>query len=174
MATLKDNMMSDRNIPVWLLDVDGVINASKPDKVWNDIATDYAYGGTGRYYLKWSPTLISRIRDMHLSGRVEVVWCTTWCDYAHNLEKLWELPKLNRAFTDYDENRSVTNVKVMAAHGVLNRGRRLIWTDDDVVPRMQHLFADEIDNGNALLIGPDEWFGLTKFDIMNIERFIGE
>lgn len=156
---------------MWLLDVDGVINVDKPNAVWDSIAEGHAIADHKWYRMRWAPLLIRHIRDMHVLGLVEVVWCTTWCDYAHNLEELWQLPKLKRAFTDFDINSSVTHMKVGAASNVLDSGRRLIWTDD-VVPRKKHLFTEEIAAGNALLIGPDAWFGLTNTHITRIKTFI--
>lgn len=72
---------------VWLLDVDGGINANRPgwngpsrkSQVWSD--TDQM-----SYFARWAPALIDRIRPLHESGAVAVRWCTTWCPDAHRLE----------------------------------------------------------------------------------------
>ena len=121
--------------PVWLLDVDGVINASEPGwggpphkgGVWS--AVDQY-----EYTLHWAPRLIDRIRDLHWNGTVEIVWCTTWCAEADTLERLWSLPSLGRAFTAPLRGSEASAAKLAAARKVLAEGRRLIWTDDLEVP----------------------------------------
>lgn len=71
--------------PVWLLDVDGVLNASRP-----------GWGGPGRaaqvtvdgcsLRLRWEPKTIACVRTLHLGAIVEVQWCTTWCPFVEVLE----------------------------------------------------------------------------------------
>ncbi|MEU1763329.1 hypothetical protein [Micromonospora sp. NPDC005652] len=74
--------------PVWLLDVDGVINASRPG--WNAVPwKGYAYDRATEYKIRWAPQLIARIYELHRAGLVEIRWCSTWCAYADQLERLF-------------------------------------------------------------------------------------
>lgn len=132
-------MIADQ--PVWLLDVDGVINANRPgwgapprrESVWSP--TDRQ-----SYLLRWAPALIDRIRDLHARGAVEVRWCTTWCHEASILENLWRLPVLARAITvsPMPRGSDCWPHKIAAAQAVLDAGRRLIWTDDEAIPAGFH------------------------------------
>ncbi|MDT5033211.1 MAG: hypothetical protein QOC94_3382 [Actinoplanes sp.] len=163
-----------RRPPVWLLDVDGVLNASRPGwdgtpqrrSVWS--RTDQA-----SYPLRWSPVLIDRIRALHVDGRAEVRWCTTWCPDADELEHLWRLPELERALTADPMPRGVAcwPLKLAAARAVLADGRRLIWTDDDAQPKPGPDRDELTANGLALLIAPRPNRGLSPQDLDRIEAF---
>jgi hypothetical protein len=158
--------------PVWLLDVDGVINASKP-----------GWGGpprTGRcwsnsdnyeYTMRWAPPLIERIRRLHKTGTVELRWCTTWCADATALERLWMLPPLERAFPDPLREGAASVAKLAAARRVLADGRRLIWTDDTEVPQGGDVHDELTASGRALLIRPRGSIGLQPEHLDRIEAF---
>ncbi|WP_238010122.1 hypothetical protein KZZ52_19980 [Dactylosporangium sp. AC04546] len=156
--------------PVWLLDVDGVINVKQPAwhaKPWTGTACDARL----EYRMRWAPQLTTRIRQLHRAGVVEVRWCTTWCAYADQLERLFRLPVLDRAFTDDLDGDDVPPVKLAAARAVLAEGRRLVWTDDAEVPEPGPLFDELAAGGRALLIRPDARRGLTPADVDAIEAF---
>ena len=166
--------MIDVEKPVWLLDVDGVVNTTDPgwggppggSLVWS--AADHM-----SYLLCWAPLLVDRIRALHAGGKVEVRWCTTWCPEAERLEQLWQLPELARALTADPMPRGAEcrPLKLEAAWSVLAEGRRLIWTDDEALPPpgpdRDELTAD----GRALLIEPRAARGLQPADLDLIESF---
>ncbi len=166
--------MIDVEKPVWLLDVDGVVNTTRPgggapprrSLVWS--GTDNT-----SYTMRWSPLLVDRIRSLHTGGRVEVRWCTTWCPEAERLERLWRLPELARALDADPMPRGAQcwPLKLDAAWSVLAEGRRLIWTDDEALPppgpERDELTAD----GRALLIAPRANRGLQSTDLHLIEKF---
>lgn len=159
--------------PVWLLDVDGVINASRPG--WSAAPRKgYAYAAGHEYKMRWAPALITRIRDLHKAGTVEVRWCTTWCAYADQLERLWALPPLDRAFTDDVNGDAAAFAKLAAARHVLDTGRRLIWTDDTEVPLYGEIHDELIADGRALLIRPKGSTGLQPEHLDLIETFARE
>lgn len=166
--------MTDVGKPVWLLDVDGVINATRPgwggpprrSHVWSS-------ADNTSYVLRWSPALIDRIRTLHGSGTLEARWCTTWCPEAERLEELWRLPELVRALHADPMPRGAQcwPLKLAAARAILAEGRRLIWTDDEALPPpgpdRDELTADN----RALLIAPRPSRGLQPEDLDHIERF---
>ncbi|WBB94103.1 hypothetical protein [Verrucosispora sp. WMMC514] len=155
--------------PVWHLDVDGVINVSRPG--WGAAPrTGYAYAAGRGWKMRWAPALITRIRDLHKAGTVEVRWCTTWCAYADQLERLWALPPLVRAFTEDINGDAASLAKLAAARQVIAEGRRLIWTDDTEVPRWGEVH-DELVFGGALLIRPRGSIGLQPEHLDQIEAF---
>ncbi|SCL33049.1 hypothetical protein GA0074692_3478 [Micromonospora pallida] len=158
--------------PIWLLDVDGVLNVTSPawggvpdrHQVWS-AADSYAY----RFC--WAPGLIDRIHDLHRDGVVEVVWCTTWCAEADLLERLWALPALRRAFTAPFRDAEASAAKLAAARQVLADGRRLVWTDDLEVPTGGPVYDELTAHGRALLIRPATSHGLRRRHLNEIEIF---
>src|SRR5687768_389378 len=111
--------MTDEKLPpIWLLDVDGVINASRPG--WGAAPrTGYAYAGRSEFKIRWAPALLQRIRKLHSEGLVEIQWCTTWCAFADQLERLFKLPPLGRAFTEEINGRAAAAAKLSSAWSVL-------------------------------------------------------
>lgn len=109
--------------PVWLLDVDGVLNASKPG--WGGPPRKTNVAGLT---IRWAPPLVARIRTLHASGVVEVRWSTTWCGYPDQLADLGTLFHLDleSAFGDRPMSKTWADLKVEAAMGVLTEGRRLV------------------------------------------------
>jgi hypothetical protein len=160
--------------PVWLLDVDGVINTIKPG--WGAAPRkSLVWSGADNtsYVLRWSPLLVDRIRALHDGGRVEVRWCTTWCPEAERLESLWRLPTLARAL-DADpmpRGPQCWPLKLAAARQVLAEGRRLIWTDDEALPAPGPERDELTTDGRALLIAPRANRGLQPADLHLIEKF---
>ncbi|GAA2526220.1 HAD domain-containing protein [Pilimelia columellifera] len=157
--------------PIWLLDVDGVINATKPE--WGAAPhRGDAWAGTTSWRMRWAPALLDRLRALRSAGRVEIVWCSTWCAYADQLERLFRLPALDRAFTDPVVGPEADRLKIEAARKVLRGGRRLVWTDDEAVPEPGSLLHDELTaDGRALLIRPQPRVGLSREDMDKIEAF---
>lgn len=158
------------NRPVWLLDVDGVLNATRPG--WSAAPkTAMAYDKGIGWRLRWAPALLDRVRLVIASGLVDVRWCTTWCNAADQLERLFRFPELPRALSPEDLFIDKDRAKLDAALSVVDAGQRLIWTDDDVIPVAGPERAKLIDAG-ALLIAPKSRYGLTRAHIDEIEVFI--
>jgi hypothetical protein len=158
--------MSDA-APVWLLDVDGVINVKRPG--WGAApfhGQAHALGVVWR--LRWAPALTARIRRLHRDGVLEVRWCSTWCAWPAEIERVLRMPGLDRAFGDVPD---ASVAKLAAARAVLLGGRRLVWTDDDEVPEPGPLHDELTAGGRALLIRPDPRRGLTPEDLDAIEAF---
>jgi len=157
--------------PVWLLDVDGVINGHPRFAGWGRPPVKTSPGPV--YY---EPQLIDRIRALHQSGTVEVRWSTTWCGYPVQLKQLGEVLGLDlaSAFGDRPMSKTWADLKVDAALAVLAEGRRLIWTDDSEVDAGRRLFpeiAAAEAEGRALLIEPVSQRGLQPEHVDQIEEF---
>lgn len=157
--------------PVWLLDIDGVINANRPG--WSTAPRKVSCAGLT---IRWAPTLIVRIRQLHRAGHVDIRWSSTWCGYPAQLDELStrfgvEFPL---AFGDRPPSKTWADLKVEAAIDVLSCGQRLVWTDDDEVDAARHLFpqlAEAEADGRALLIAPRSSRGLQPGDLDAIEAF---
>jgi hypothetical protein len=163
-----------RRPPVWLMDVDGVLNVSHPG--WGGAPQrQFVWSQTDQttYPMRWAPVLIDRIRSLHVDGRVEIRWCTTWCPDADELERLWRLPELERALVADPMPRGAAcwPLKLAAAKAVLADGRRLIWTDDDALPKPGAARDELTAGGLALLIAPRPRRGLRPDDLDRIEAF---
>ncbi|WP_218061856.1 HAD domain-containing protein [Planobispora rosea] len=159
------------NRPVWLLDVDGVINATRPG--WGAAPRSAtAYSGDIAYRLRWAPALIERIRALHRAGSVEIRWCSTWCADAEQVERLLALPRLARCWSDRPSADTAATAKLAAARDILAQGRRLIWTDDVEVPTSGPIHDELTHDGRALLIAPSPGRGLQPEHLDAIEAFI--
>lgn len=163
-----------RRPPVWLLDVDGVVNVARP--VWHEQPQhQHVWSPTDQvaYQMRWAPELIDRVRSLHVDGKVELRWCTTWCLDADVLEELWDLPRLERSLTADPMPRGADcwPLKLAAAQGVLADGRRLIWTDDDALPKPGPVRDELLAGGLALLLAPKPHRGLRPEDLDRIESF---
>ncbi|HYN94711.1 MAG TPA: hypothetical protein VES42_12755 [Pilimelia sp.] len=158
--------MIDR--PVWLLDVDGVINVRRPG--WGAARDGTAHSAGVTYRLRWAPALIERICAVHRAG-VDIRWCTTWCADADQLERLFGLPRLDRAWSVELGRAAAAAAKLAAARQVLAGGRRLIWTDDAEVPTRGAVHDELTGAGRALLIAPSRRRGLRPEHLAAIEAF---
>jgi len=86
---------------------------------------------------------------------------------------LWRLPPLGRAISANPMPRgpACRPLKLAAARAVLAEGRRLIWTDDEVLPEPGPLRDELTRHGRALLIAPRPNRGLQPADLDRIEAF---
>lgn len=159
--------------PVWLLDIDGVINANKPG--WGAAPRRIRCAG---FTIRWAPALTVRIRQLHCSGAADVRWSSTWCGYPTQLDELASQLGLHfeRAFTGRPDPKTWADMKADAAMAVLAEGRRLIWTDDDeaeIAAAFYPEVADAQHDGRALLISPRPNRGLQPDHLDRIAAFIG-
>lgn len=165
--------------PVWLLDVDGVLNsigrAPNPQSLrLGTTKQEYLKTNSGTYRLRVDNHLVDFVNRMNESDLVEVRWCTTWSDEANTIfAPAFGFPQLlvgakppkdTGRFDDY-------NWKSNAARGVLNSGRRLVWTDDDAIPSW---FDEEVASYSQghLLVRPNPEVGLTLANCEAIEKFL--
>jgi len=164
-------------VPVWLLDVDGVINVSKPGWV-GPPSQGMAYYGEDAYQMRWSPRLVSELRRLHSDGTVEFRWATTWADHVDQIEALLRLPRFSRAFSglDLDPNAKAPGLKVEAAlHVIEEEGRPLIWTDDDAIPFAGPLARRLRGHGvPLLLVTPDPRRGLRPAHLRTVAEFLAD
>jgi hypothetical protein len=162
---------------VWLLDVDGVVNVERPGR-WLRLRRGTAQAEGTTWTLSWSPRLVKRLGRLHDRGAVELRWCTTWCPRAHELVRLFGLPRLDRALTDAQFASSLIygpgQVKAAAALAVVEQERRpLIWTDDAEIPRSGPV-RERLDRAPvpSHVVIPDHRLGLQPADLQAIEAFI--
>lgn len=163
----------DNTTPVWLLDIDGVINVDESG--WPcPLSTGSARTTHRSFTIRWCPQLIDEIRDMHTRGIVEIRWATTWIPFIDEIHALLDLPKIATAFDVDPRTRgsAVARAKLVAATSVVHDGRPLIWTDNDAIPYVgtsAHTFL--MHTNRTLLIRPRPHTGLLHKHISLIKQF---
>jgi hypothetical protein len=160
--------------PVWLLDVDGVLNATKPG--WGAAPlTRTVHADAMAFQMRFAPALLRRLRGIHNSGMVEVRWATTWVDHINQITDLMGLPDWPCAFTLAGTGRDAVAAKYAAAlEVVMTEQRRLIWTDDEAIPADgAHAHRRLTSAGpSVLLIRPAPNRGLRPEHLDRIEAFL--
>ena len=120
--------MSD-NKPIWLLDVDGVLNAFHDSGPvlgdWGDWQTFTSNG----FPIRYSPAMTAHIRGLHERGTVEVRWLTTWGAMANTHLKEFGLPEFEVAAEAPFRERDGW-WKLPVAQALFDQGHAIIWTDD--------------------------------------------
>lgn len=165
------------HLPVWMLDVDGVLNVSEP--AWHGpVHTGHADAYSVAYPMTWSPSLVESIIEIHESGEVEIRWATTWVDLASEVERLMGLPSFPLAFHGLHgpPQLKAGGAKMHAALVTLYvEGRPLVWTDDDAIPA-DGTHARMLANSapRRLFISPNHRHGLTPGNVADIRRFIAD
>jgi len=174
--------------PVWLLDVDGVLNACSsrgcrsvwPQECWHrHLVADSA----GR---KWpilvADPIVSYLRAVHANGDAEIRWHTSWQHSApQRLAPALGLPDWAVAVApehhDPAEHTAHGWWKLAAAARVLDEeGRRLVWTDDDISFGTQLLgsrVAELLRRPGVLAITPRTTIGLTRKNLLAVDEFLG-
>jgi hypothetical protein len=163
--------------PIWLLDVDGVLNAvtRRPDRrVWNDYRSGWATARQHRWPITWSPTVVTTIADLHAARAVEVLWLTTWEDDANgDLIDLLGMPRLPVAGRSSDPDVVIADGwwKLHVAQRIhrLAPDRRIVWTDDDLDYDSR---AARWIRGAGLGVSPDTAHGLDSADLDRVRAFL--
>jgi hypothetical protein len=177
-------------VPVWLMDVDGVLNAAtkKPDKnVWplDDWISVRASDGKREWPVLAARPVVDFIRSVHKKGRAEIRWHTTWQEWATSLEALFDLPAFPvqaapewQAFLASDRVKLHDDEwwKIGAALRVVEEEKRpLLWTDDDA-DSFWNLPADvrrRITTAQpTLIVAPSPSTGLCRRHLRQIDAFL--
>jgi hypothetical protein len=176
--------------PLWLLDIDGVINAfehprmqrwSIPglpvDKEENDRLADtftdveqfrVPTSDGSIFTFVTSMTLVREIIRLHRSGLVEIAWLTTWQhDAVDEVSPIFGFPVFPVAATE----DGGWEWKTEAAMEALRLRRPIIWTDDDAITLEAETLFSESDVPH-LLIAPSPEAGLTPAHMKMIEDFL--
>ena len=167
------------DVPILLLDVDGVLNAAllDPPEGWKR-------GIFKGFALSWDPTITARLRELHESGRVEIQWLTTWAEDADRL--LAEPMGLPRGLKAHGrEGADPTGFsgelrgqagwwKLAAARAVAEAepDRRIIWIDDDLAEQAADTGAWLAAHPHVLVVAPDLFVGLTHEQLDEIEAWL--
>lgn len=171
--------MTDR--PVWLLDIDGVVNActKKPDRnVWpaDQWIRGHAEANGHRWPILFARPVAAFLREVHESGRAEIRWHTTWQHEAAHVAELLDLPEFPVQDAPEFTARTGEWWKLPAALRVVeDEHRPLVWTDDDAgdpwdLPRGDR--ARLAAAAPTLIVAPSHTTGLTPKHLRQIDEFL--
>lgn len=172
--------------PWWFLDVDGVVNAFPPPPPG---ATTWSYRtvevpAAGRTFaVTVAEEVLDFLRDVHTTGRAEIVWCTTWGEDARaSLAPRLDLPEWPVA--PYPEGVRCAPLpgwsalpwwKVEAISRWLDaEPRPYAFTDDDLVPAPGEDLRSRHPDLAACLLRPSATLGLTEEDLSVLDHFLKE
>ena len=127
-----------------------------------------AYYKGHTYRMHWSPQLISRIRKLHASPVVTIMWATSWCGDTEQLEQLFKLPALPSAASSRMEGSD----KYRVALEIVESRKKLIWTDDEFTPQFGPWYDELTKFNSSLLIRPSARRGLRSSDLDLIDQFV--
>jgi hypothetical protein len=161
--------------PVWLLDVDGVINA-----VRLDAPDGFERADVDGFAILYRPQVVERIDAMAAEGLVEVRWLTTWREHARDLEAAlgmrhkFAIEVEERGDTSWQKPyRTWWKSTIAERIWYEDTARPIVWTDDDLKWSRSNGDVVWLERVSAplLTISPDETFGLTDYDLDQIGHF---
>lgn len=170
--------------PLWLLDIDGVINAAVgtdgkipthawPRDVWTD---DRAMGQTREWRILAAAPVVELIRSVHEQGRAEIRWHTTWQSQAANVAKVLDLPEFaveHAPEYDWDEERHRAQWwKLPAVWREVANGRRILWTDDDASYYLTTEQKIRLRQAHVQIVSPSFTEGLCKKHLRIIDEWL--
>lgn len=172
--------------PVWLLDLDGVVNAcprlpDPPPACWPADQWIQAEVKNGHSDVAW-PILAARpvlhfIAAVHAVGQAEVRWHSTWQEEANLVSDALGLPHFEaEPAPEYERwNKSARGWwKVPAVQRASARtGGNLIWTDDEAAyPKLERKDRLALRNAGVLIVAPSASMGLTQGNLDKITFYL--
>ncbi len=173
--------------PVWLLDVDGVLNACSsrgcrtvwPQECWNSCVVADLDGR--KWPILVADPVVSYLRAVHVNGDAEIRWHTSWQHSApQRLAPALGLPDWPVAVApEYHDPSGHTAHgwwKLGAAARVLEEeGRRLVWTDDDISfgAQLTGAVGELLRRPGVLAVTPRTTIGLTRKNLLAVDAFLG-
>jgi hypothetical protein len=190
-------MITMNAAPVWLLDIDGVLNAicdDPDDAVWpldQWVRAEATCAGVQWPLLAALPVL-HFVRRIHEAGLAEIRWHTTWQHEATGVARALDLPDFPvepcPEFTGQGQRvggAAPTGPrwwKLAAAERIIDGGRSLLWTDDDADNQLrQHGDSPLSPDGEqedptrvptVLIICPRPNEGMTAAHLSQIAEFL--
>lgn len=151
-----------------LLDVDGVLNASKAG--WSRAPKrGYAYAQGQSWKMCWEPQVIRKLHALYKHPAVTILWATTWVGDTDGLERLFGLPHFNSAAS----TSMNISAKRDAAEILVDLGHDVIWIDDEAIP-LDGALLSKLIRSEALLIRPHPGRGLRPSHFDEIDNYLAD
>jgi hypothetical protein len=171
--------MADDDVPILLLDVDGVLNAAALD-----LPEGWLRGTFNGFVLSWDPTITARLRKLHDEGRVEIQWLTTWTTDADRL--LADPMGLPRGLKTHARAESAPigflgrfvgvadwwKLAVAREVAAAEPDRRIVWIDDDLSEQAADTGEWLAEHPHVLVVAPDLFRGLTHEQLDEVEAWL--
>lgn len=162
--------------PIWLLDIDGVVNAfdtrAWPEDQWMQVIV------TDSRPKDWTITAAQPVLDfitkVHEGKWAEIVWLTTWQEDANKVSDALFLPHFRHIPNPMWKNTRHAGPqwwKLTEAMRVYLQGRPTIWTDDDISQEIRSILNKGTDG--TLVISPSTNEGLAPVHLDKIAKFLG-
>jgi hypothetical protein len=167
------------DVPILLLDVDGVLNATSLD-----LPPGWERGIFNDFVISWNPAITARLRELHESGRVEIQWLTTWAQHADEvLAEPLGLPRGLKVHARPDVGPTGFlgewggaagwwKLDMARAVAEAEPDRRIIWIDDDLGEQAEDTGEWLAANPHVLVVAPDLTVGLTHEQLDEIEAWL--
>lgn len=181
-------MSTDPVPPVWLLDIDGVVNVlarGVPSDTWprdawvqRVVRADVPDRGPMTLPVLAARPVLEFITRIHESGAAEIRWHSTWRTAAvTTLAPALGLPSIPISIAPEWAASAAMWWKIPAARRVAEAGRRLVWTDDQLTAYRADVLSEPeltaLDRWTgSLLLTTDPQVGLTPDDLRRIEEFL--
>lgn len=165
------------DLPIWLLDIDGVINPWPEDPpyfVWPTWTQVKVTSGPHDYPIKVAHGVRDFIIRVHEEGLAEIRWHTTWQQEANVLGRdvgLPEFPVQEAPEIGQWRYRNRLDWKVPAVFRVLGQEERpVLWTDDDHKRMLTQSQVRSLMELDCMMVTPDPDLGLTPRELEHIEH----
>lgn len=177
--------------PVIFMDFDGVLNffATKNDyrqydDTFGQLQNLEVHAEGQSWGLKWSAELVHKLMMLKQEHNYEWHWLTTWAKDTNILDKTlkisstmsvdWEpyptgllLRKMNMSMNSYRNAVKLDNVLTFASAATAP----FVWVDDEAT-RLWTPELTELVEVPHLIIRPSGNYGLVKYDVAKIEKFL--
>lgn len=168
-------------VPIWLLDIDGVLNAVGGSQVYRNKwgtapwrRVSMRVGEEGPFLIRVAEPVIEFVRDVHEKGLAEIRWHTTWRTEAQKLADWLDLPAfpVHQAPEYLFRHARGTWWKLPGARRVVEEEEHhLLWTDDEI--RYEVKPGDPvIYRPENLIITTDDRYGLSPDDLKRIKEYL--
>lgn len=169
--------------PIWLLDLDGVINAlgrvpateAWPLEEWvlEEVANKH-----GNWPIRTARPVISFINYVHQTDGAEIRWHTTWQEEANKVSTAIGLPEFPiQDAPEYDESAwgyydPAKWWKLGAVERLLQQGYRVLWTDDDITYALDRPTRLRLQVQGCRIISPASREGIIQRQINQITSYL--
>jgi hypothetical protein len=176
--------------PVWLLDIDGVLNVlarGAPPDCWpadawvqRTVRADVPDRGEMTLPILAARPVLDFVARVHDSGAAEIRWHSTWRTAAVTaLAPALGLPSIPISIAPEWAETAAMWWKIPAARRVAEAGRRLVWTDDQLAIYRTDVLSEPdltaLDRwAGALLLTTDPQAGLTPDDLRRVAEFLDQ